>query len=98
MRGNTTMSYFVLLYDVVDGFGQRRLVYREEHLKLVAEAHSRGVLMMAGALGDPPSGGLLVFRGASAEAAEEFARRDPYVLNGLVTNWSVKPWSVVVQP
>ena len=28
--------------------------------------------------------------------AEEFARQDPYVINGVVTTWSVRPWMVVV--
>ncbi len=27
---------------------------------------------------------------------EEFARNDPYVLNGLVTRWEVRPWAVVI--
>ena len=38
---------------------------------------------MAGALCNPPDGGLLVFKAATA-VAEDFARRDPYVVNGLV--------------
>ena len=28
--------------------------------------------------------------------AEEFAKNDPYVKNGLITEWSVRPWTVVV--
>jgi len=27
--------------------------------------------------------------------AEDFARTDPYVLNGLITSWRVRPWTVV---
>jgi len=30
--------------------------------------------------------------------AEAFAARDPYVLNGLVTKWRVRPWNVVTVP
>ena len=26
---------------------------------------------------------------------EEFAKNDPYVVNGLVTEWNVRPWTVV---
>jgi uncharacterized protein YciI len=29
-------------------------------------------------------------------AAEAFAAADPYVRNGLVTSWRVRPWTVVV--
>jgi uncharacterized protein YciI len=90
------MKYFALTYDVVEGFAERRMPYRGDHLKLVREAHSRGDLLMAGALGDPPNAALLVFRAADAALVEGFARHDPYVLNGVVTAWRVRPWTVVV--
>ena len=90
------MPYFALTYEVVPGFVDRRMVYREAHLKRVRDAHERGELMMAGAVGDPPDGALLVFRGESAAIAETFARTDPYVTEGLVTAWRVRPWNVVV--
>jgi len=70
--------------------------HREAHLGLVRAAHSRGELVLAGALGDPPDGALLVFRGDNADIAERFARADPYVMQGLVTGWRVRPWNVVV--
>jgi hypothetical protein len=34
--------YYILIYDVVDNFIERRAVLREEHLKLVYEAHGGG--------------------------------------------------------
>ena len=89
------MKHFVLFYDFVDGMLTRRVPYREEHLRLIREAHARGDLFMAGAVGDPPDGGLFVFRAPSAEVAEAFARADPYVTHELVTKWKVKPWTVV---
>lgn len=52
--------------------------------------------MLAGALADPPDRAVLVFRGDSAEVAERFGQEDPYVKAGLVTNWYVRPWTVVV--
>ena len=87
--------YYALFYDVVDDMVTKRAPYREEHLRRIREAHARGELVMAGAVGDPPDGGLFVFRAASADAAEAFAREDPYVKQGLVTSWKVKPWTVV---
>jgi len=92
------MKYFALFYDVVDGFVEKRMPYREEHLRLVREAHARGEIVIAGALGDPPAGALLVFRAPSSVVAEEFAGRDPYVRHGLVALCKVKPWAVVVEP
>jgi uncharacterized protein YciI len=90
------MQYFALTYDVVPDFIARRAAYRDAHLRLVREANGRGLLMLAGALGDPPDGALLVFRADSPSPVEAFARADPYVAEGLVTAWRVRPWNVVV--
>jgi uncharacterized protein YciI len=90
--------YFALVYDVVDHFVERRAVYRDEHLRMVRDLHSRGEVVMGGALGDPPDGAMLIFKSPSAAIAEEFAKHDPYVTNGLVTRWTVRPWNVVVGP
>lgn len=90
------MKHFALMYDVVDRFGEKRMPHREAHLGLVRAAHARGELVLAGALGDPPDGALLVFRADNQDIAERFARADPYVMQGLVTDWRVRPWNVVV--
>ena len=90
------MPYYVLQYEVVDDYANRRTPFRPLHLQKVRDAHARGELRLAGALSDPPDGALFVFRSESLKAAEDFARNDPYVLNGLITSWRVRPWSVVV--
>jgi len=91
------MSYFVLRYDaVVDDYVNRRTPFRGDHLRLVREAHARGEVIMAGAVGENPNGALFVFRADAASVAEQFAAHDPYVLNGLVLSWRVQPWHVVV--
>jgi uncharacterized protein YciI len=89
------MKYFVLFYDIVDDYITRRAQYREEHLRLAGEAHARGELVMAGALSEPSDRALLVFRAPDPSVAEDFARNDPYVKNGLVTKWQVRLWNVV---
>jgi uncharacterized protein YciI len=91
------MGYYALFYrEVVPDFVAQRAVYREEHLGLAREAHSRGELVLAGALAEPPDGALLIFRGGDDTAAQEFVRKDPYVRNGLVKRWEIRPWTVVV--
>ena len=92
------MSYFALMYDVVDGFAEKRLPHRPAHLAKINEAHGRGELVMAGALGTPPEGALIVFKADSPDVVERFARSDPYVTEGLVTRWRVVPWNVVAGP
>jgi uncharacterized protein YciI len=90
------MPYFVLTYDLVDNYLARRSQYREEHLRLAREAHQRGELILAGALSDPADRALLVFRVTDRSIVEEFAKYDPYVINGLVTRWEVRPWTVMI--
>ena len=89
------MNYYVLQYEVVDDYANRRMPFRQLHLQKVRDAHDRGELRIAGALGDTPDGALLVFRSDSPAVAEHFAQTDPYVINGLITSWRVRPWSVV---
>ena len=89
------MPYFALTYDVVDGFMDKRTAYRGVHLQKARDAAARGELVMAGALGEP-AGAMLVFKAPDRTTAETFAKTDPYVLNGLVTRWSVRPWTVVI--
>jgi uncharacterized protein YciI len=88
--------YFILFYKTTDDYLERRGAYRAEHLGLAQEAHDRGELVMAGALADPADGAVLVFKGDSPKAAEDFAKNDPYVQNGLIVEWHVRPWTVVV--
>jgi hypothetical protein len=83
----------VLFYDYGDDIVTRRPPLRPAHLELIEAYHGDGRLLHAGAYGDPPRGGLLVF--ATAQAAEAFAGEDPYVSQGLVERWRVEPWNLV---
>lgn len=88
--------YYVLFYKTTDNFIEKRAPYRKEHLDYANKAHERGDLVMAGALDEPVDGAVLVFKGEDPVVAEEFAKNDPYVKNGLITEWKVRPWTVVI--
>ncbi len=88
--------YYILLYDVVEDFINRRAPYREEHLNLVNEAHRRGELVMAGAFSEPVDGAALLLSSVDRALITRFAEADPYVRNGLVTSWRARGWNVVV--
>jgi uncharacterized protein YciI len=90
------ISLYALFYEVVDDYVSRRTAFRQEHLRLAREAHERGELLLAGALGDPPDSALLIFRSPDPAIPEAFAKHDPYVINRLVTRWEVRPWAVVI--
>lgn len=88
--------YYILFYKTVDNYVERRAPFREEHLAYANAALQRGELVMAGALAEPADGAVLVFKGEEASIAEEFTKNDPYVKNGLITEWQVRPWTVVI--
>jgi hypothetical protein len=90
------MKHFALIYEMVENFVERRKPYREAHLQHINDAHARGLIVMAGPLGDPPEGGLLIFRADSAAAVEAWVRADPYVTNGIVVGSRVRPWNLVI--
>ena len=87
--------YQALIYDYVEDALEARKPHRGAHLEKIKTAVDNGSLHMAGALGNPPTGGLLVFNGDDPAPAERFAETDPYVENGVVTSWRVEPWTVV---
>jgi uncharacterized protein YciI/heme-degrading monooxygenase HmoA len=90
------MNYYALFYEVVDDFVARRAPFRQEHLRLANKARERGEIVLAGALADPADRALIVFHVDDKSKVESFARNDPYVQNGLVKKWEVRPWNVVV--
>jgi uncharacterized protein len=87
---------FLLFYEVAPDYMARRGEFRAEHLTLAWNAQATGDLVLAGALANPADGAVFHFRGDSPAAAEEFAKADPYVRNGLVTRWQVREWTTVV--
>ncbi len=83
----------ILHYEYVPDIAERRQPHRAAHLDLIGRWHGDDRIVIAGAVGDPPHSGLIVFRDAAD--AEAFTREDPYVEAGLVTAWRVEPWTVV---
>ena len=59
------------------------------HKKLVDELEARGVVIGIGPFTD--LGNMGIFR--TREAAEEFARRDPFKLEGLVKDYRIREWN-----
>jgi uncharacterized protein len=88
--------HYILFYEVADDYLTRRAMFRDAHLAKAWAAVERGELVLGGALADPADRAVLLFQGDSPKVAEEFAKSDPYVLNGLVKQWSVREWTTVV--
>ncbi len=88
--------HYILFYTTVADYIERRAPYRDEHLAYAQAAAARGELIMAGALAEPADSAVLVFKTDSPAAAEEFAKGDVYVREGVVVSWQVRPWTVVI--
>lgn len=86
--------HWILRYVIAPDYLERRAGFRDAHLALAWEGADTGALILGGAVGDPPESALLLF--SSEAAARAFAQADPYVANGLVTDWDVLPWNTVV--
>jgi uncharacterized protein YciI len=87
--------HFLLFYEFVPDYLERRGEHRNEHLRLAWDSHARGELVLGGAYAEPADGALLLFRGESPEVAARFAEADPYVRAGLVTRWHIRTWTTV---
>lgn len=69
----------LMFYDVTpEGLAKAQAHY-PAHVVRLQQFHSRGVLLMAGPYGNPPTGALGIF--TSREAAEEFVKGDQEVLH-----------------
>jgi uncharacterized protein len=88
--------HYLLIYDLVPDYLERRAALRDAHLERAWQAAERGDLLLGGACADPADMAVLLFKGDSPAAAEAFAQGDPYVLNGLVATWRVREWTTVV--
>jgi len=88
--------HYLLIYELSDDYLEKRGAFRNEHLHLAWDSHKKGNLLTGGALQEPADKAYLLFQGETDEAAKQFAKSDPYVKNGLVKNWTVRPWMTVV--
>jgi uncharacterized protein YciI len=91
------MKHFLLMYDYVADYLDRRTAFRAAHFALAQAAADRGDLFLAGACTDEGQPiGVLVFKTADRSSVEAFAKADPYVINGIVTRWKVREWTTVL--
>lgn len=87
--------HYLLFYEVADDYLAKRAELRSSHLEKAWAASDRGELVLAGALANPVDGAVLLFSGGSPAVAENFAKADPYVTQGLVRKWHVREWTTV---
>lgn len=87
------MKAVLLYHSAPDVLAMAQLHFAAHQARFQA-FHARGELLAIGPFADPRDGALAVFR--TRAAAEEFAREDPFVVNGVVARWEVKEWNEVL--
>jgi uncharacterized protein len=88
---------YVLFYESADDVLAKAQAHFAAHSARGQEFNERGSLIAYGPFGDPQEeGSMAVF--TTREAAEEFARDDPFVLNGVVRGWHIREWNEAFLP
>jgi uncharacterized protein len=88
---------YVLFYESGDDLPNKAPLHFGAHITRGQEFHERGSLIAYGPFGSPQEeGSMAIF--TSREAAEEFAREDPFVVNGVVRNWTIREWNEAFLP
>jgi uncharacterized protein YciI len=86
---------YVLFYDSADDVKSRAPAHLAAHRAHLEASHARGDLLMIGTFADvQEQGAMAIF--TSHEAAADFARDDPFVLNGVVRSWRIQIWNEIL--
>jgi len=87
----------VVFYESGPDVAVRAPAYLAEHRARWAEFGRRGELLMIGPFANAQEDGAMgIF--VTREAAEEFVRGDPFVLHGVVRNWTIREWNEALIP
>ena len=86
---------YVLLYESADDVMSKAPVHYAAHVEWAEGFEARGELLSIGTFEDPQTqGSMAIF--ASREAAEEFVRDDPFVINGVVRSYEIREWNEIL--
>jgi hypothetical protein len=69
--------HYLLFYDVIADYLERRLPLRAAHLTYARRAVDDGVLILGGALASPVDGAVLLFRADSRGTVDDSPRQIP---------------------
>jgi uncharacterized protein YciI len=88
---------YVLFYESADDVLAKAPAHLPAHKARLDDFHARGLVLMYGTFANPQEeGSMAVF--TTREAAEEFAKEDPFVVNGVVREWYIREWNEVLTP
>ena len=87
----------VVFYESADGMAENAPLHVAAHVARWREFADRGELLMIGPFANAQEDGAMAIF-TTREAAEEFVRGDPFVLHGVVRNWTIREWNEALVP
>ena len=87
---NHNMKFVILGFDGPEGEARRK-IHRPAHLAKMEPLDQQGRILLAGPLTDK-TGSLIVIEAETLEEAQQFAREDPYTVNGVFERVEVHPF------
>jgi len=96
MDGRASMRA-VVFYESADDVATRARPHFAAHCARWQEFADRGELLMIGTFANAQEDGSMAIFSTRA-AAEAFVRDDPFVLNGVVRNWTIRDWNEALVP
>ena len=83
---------YVLFYESADDVMSKAPLHYRAHSAYADGFHARGTLLMIGTFANPQEEGAMgIF--TTRQAAEEFVKDDPFVLNGVIQAWQIREWN-----
>jgi uncharacterized protein YciI len=87
----------VVFYESADDVAVKARPHFAAHSARWKEFADRGELLMIGPFANAQEDGSMgIF--ATRAAAEEFVRGDPFVLHGVIRNWTIREWNEALVP
>ena len=87
----------VVFYESAVDLVQQAPIHAAAHRARWREFADRGDLLMIGPFANAQEDGAMgIF--TTREAAEEFVHGDPFVLHGVVRNWTIREWNEALVP
>lgn len=88
------MAHYVLEYRYVDA--ALRASVRPRHVTYLQSLFEQGRLVMAGPIGAPGAGAMVVYRADSEAEAQQMVDDDPYTVEGVIADRVLREWTVVI--
>lgn len=84
------MAYYAAILDMIDE--SKNQTYRPHHLEYLDKLKDQGKVYLKGPFKDG-SGGMVIYIADSFEEAEQLAKSDPYVVEG-VRSLNLREWGI----